>query len=188
MKWREHVLITGKPGVGKTTLIKLIIEGLRKREFKLAGFYTEELRESGRRIGFRIMDVSGDEEGILASVNGTSSHRIGKYQVDVGILNSVVARLSERIKTGSIDALIIDEVGPMELCSATFMEFAASSLRASHPPIIGTIKKRALDFLDSWSVAYRVDIITISERDRAHFGSIADGIVSRIKTGKYLST
>lgn len=40
---KKNVLFTGLPGVGKTTLMKKLIEALNL--FNPVGFYTEEIRE-----------------------------------------------------------------------------------------------------------------------------------------------
>ena len=53
-----HTLITGLPGVGKTTLIR----GLARRlaAYNPAGFYTEEIRNAeGKREGFQIVTLCG---------------------------------------------------------------------------------------------------------------------------------
>ncbi len=46
------LLITGPPGVGKTTVIRSLAERLKDR--RLGGFYTAELREGRERRGFRL--------------------------------------------------------------------------------------------------------------------------------------
>jgi nucleoside-triphosphatase len=46
---KKNLLITGLPGVGKTTLIKKLSEKLK--HLHPAGFYTEEIREQGQGKG-----------------------------------------------------------------------------------------------------------------------------------------
>ncbi len=46
---KKNLLITGLPGIGKTTLIKKLSEELKV--LHPAGFYTEEIREEGQRKG-----------------------------------------------------------------------------------------------------------------------------------------
>jgi len=58
----KNLLITGRPGCGKTTLIKKILEGAN---LPIGGFYTEEIRERGARKGFRILTAEG-KTGVLA--------------------------------------------------------------------------------------------------------------------------
>lgn len=53
-----HILITGLPGVGKTTLIRKLVKHLA--EHNPAGFYTEEIRDAqGTREGFRLVTLCG---------------------------------------------------------------------------------------------------------------------------------
>jgi len=48
---RRHVLLlTGTPGIGKTTVIRRAADRLRDKG--LRGFYTEEIRERGERRAF----------------------------------------------------------------------------------------------------------------------------------------
>jgi nucleoside-triphosphatase THEP1 len=84
----------------------------------------------------------------------------------------------------SIDVLIIDEIGPMELCSTIFRQFIARVLTEDHPSVIGTIKKGTLDILEEWSVAHHVKVIAIGERDRGDFCSIADRIARSVHVEK----
>ena len=76
------ILLTGKPGCGKTTLIRRLLENVPG---DVGGFYTQEIREGGRRKGFEIITLDG-ERGILAHVDIQSSQRLGKYRLDLHAL------------------------------------------------------------------------------------------------------
>ena len=73
-------LITGKPGVGKTTLVRKIIE--RMRSVNIVGFYTAEIRSTGSRLGFELQGIN-DQRRILAHVDIDSRYRVGRYGVDI---------------------------------------------------------------------------------------------------------
>ena len=74
------ILLTGLPGCGKTTAVMNIIASLECE--KVAGFYTEEIREGKTRKGFgwKRLDGAG---GILAHVDFKSRFKVGRYGVDV---------------------------------------------------------------------------------------------------------
>jgi Cdc6-like AAA superfamily ATPase len=46
----KNLLLTGPPGCGKTTVIRRVVEQMKDR--RLAGFYTQEIRQDGQRVGF----------------------------------------------------------------------------------------------------------------------------------------
>ncbi len=130
----KNILITGNPGVGKTTLIQNIIS---KLNVSAGGFYTAEVRdESGKRWGFKIISLDGREE-VLASVDVISSRRVSKYGVDVGAVDRVgVTAIRDALK--SKDIVVIDEIGRMELTSNRFRDVVQEVFDSSKP-VLGTI-------------------------------------------------
>ena len=72
------ILLTGRPGCGKTTLIRRVLANYRG---DAGGFYTQEIREGGVRKGFEIITLDGDR-GILAHVDFPGKQRVGKYRLD----------------------------------------------------------------------------------------------------------
>jgi nucleoside-triphosphatase len=83
------ILLTGHPGCGKTTLLRKIIERL---PFPVHGFYTQEIRPSGVREGFEIVTLDG-QHGILAHVSFPGPVKVGKYGVDLSVLEHLADRL-----------------------------------------------------------------------------------------------
>jgi nucleoside-triphosphatase len=75
------LLLTGAPGIGKTTVIGRVAERLKGK--KLGGFYTEEIRDGGERRGFQLVGFDGTER-VIAHIGFPKTHRVGKYGVDVG--------------------------------------------------------------------------------------------------------
>ena len=112
----KKILLTGPPGIGKTTIIKKVIDTLQKKGFSVCGFYTEEIRENNKRAGFKIIGLDGSC-GTLAHINFKSNYRVGRYFVKLSALEECIAQIP-----GS-GILIIDEIGKMELFSEKFKNF-----------------------------------------------------------------
>ena len=80
---KQVFLLTGKPGTGKTSLIKQAVTEMRS---KAGGFYTEEIRSKGVGLGFRLVTLGG-QSTILDHVNIHSPYRVSKYGVDINNLD-----------------------------------------------------------------------------------------------------
>ena len=121
----NNILITGKPGVGKTTLIIKLIEEL---DLNAGGFYTQEMRLGGRRVGFKIITLDG-KESILAHIDIKSPYRVSKYGVNLEGLEKVgVESIWRALEKNKI--IVIDEIGKMELFSPRFKEAVNSALNS----------------------------------------------------------
>jgi len=115
------IAITGKPGTGKTTLIKRIFSELSSRNVSVSGFYTEELREKGQRIGFDIVMLNKEVRLPLARKE-MGKPRIGKYRVFIENIEKALKLIKPA------DLYIIDEVGKMELLSPSFKSYILNLL------------------------------------------------------------
>jgi nucleoside-triphosphatase len=141
---REHILLlTGRPGVGKTTVIRRVIELLSG--WSLRGFYTEEIREDGGRKGFRAVSVDGDET-VIARADGSTGPRIGRYTVDVPAIDEIVEEaLGGRKDTA--DVYVVDEIGKMECLSGSFLG-AMNDLVNRSEPVVATVARSGRGLID----------------------------------------
>jgi nucleoside-triphosphatase len=137
----QRIFFTGEPGCGKTTVVKNTIRLLYGRGIKAGGMTSGEIRERGVRVGFNIEDVLTHATGTLAHVDQKEGPRIGKYHVNLNDLVSVGVTAIERA-TREADVIVVDELGPMELNSATFVRAVQVALVAPKH-FLGTIHKRA---------------------------------------------
>jgi nucleoside-triphosphatase len=134
---QPHILLlTGTPGIGKTTLIRRVAAQLS--DYQVSGFYTEEIREARQRKGFRLITFNG-EQGVMAHVNFEHRYRVSKYGVDVAIIDHFsdisLAFVDE------VDVYLIDEIGKMECFSPNFVKRVEILLNSSKP-IIATVAKK----------------------------------------------
>lgn len=132
----RNIFITGRPGVGKTTAI---VRTLERLSCPARGFYTGEMRQDGRRVGFRITNLRGQSQ-VMAHVDFPKRVRVGKYGVEVESVDRIgVAALREAIREGVL--AVIDEVGKMELASERFVAVLEEVLDAD-VPVLGTVHRK----------------------------------------------
>ena len=168
------ILLTAEPKTGKTTALMKIINMLGKDNCR--GFYTEEIKENGERVGFSITTLSG-KTGILSHVRSDSLQRIGRYGVNVEEFENICVReLEDVIEDEKTKYIIIDEIGPMEVLSARYRELLIRLL-TSNKTVIGAIFKSSHEWLDEFKKNNNIEIIevTVDNRD-----SIPMAIVSRL--------
>jgi nucleoside-triphosphatase len=158
------LLLTGRPGVGKTTLIKAVAQALGECA---DGFYTEEIRERGKRQGFRLLGLRG-ERAILAHVRyqKRGRPRVGRYGVDVDALDRVGVAALERALARA-DVVIVDEIGKMELFSERFKAAVLAALDGE-APLIATVMARSHSWVDALKARPGVTLweVTVENRDR----------------------
>lgn len=153
-------MLTGKPGVSKTSVIKKIIPLLGT---SAGGFFTEEIRVMDRRMGFRIVTLDG-KEGIMAHVDCNSNYKVGKYRVDLDSFERIaIPALEKALKDKSI--IVIDEIGKMELFSAKFRELVRNILDGKKP-LLCVIKENGDTFTEEIKNREDVDLVTVNYENR----------------------
>src|SRR5512136_3472005 len=106
-----HTLIlTGRPGIGKTTIVKAVIAQLGDQA---GGFYTEEILGPGGRKGFKLVTLDG-QWGVMAHADFKSRSNFGRFGVEVHII--------DRLGAGAINAalaakpiVVIDEISKLTM-------------------------------------------------------------------------
>src|SRR5437016_6720509 len=156
----RKVLLTGRPGCGKTTLIRRVVNELAR---PAGGFYTEEIREHGARVGFKIVTLAG-EETVLAHVDFKTANRVGKYGLDLSALATIgVAALRRAVAARHL--VVIDEIGPMEIRSPIFRDVVNEAFN-SGAPILATITARSFPFTDAIKKRADVTMIEVHRNNR----------------------
>jgi nucleoside-triphosphatase len=167
-----RILLTGRPGCGKTTVIRRAAEliGLER----CVGFYTEEVREKGRRVGFDVVTLDG-RRGRLARV-GARGPRVSRYGVDLESFEALGVETLERALLAGARLLVVDEIGKMELFSTSFRQAVLDALEGGRC-LLGTILLGPNPFADSIKARPDVRVIELTESNRADVGDRAISLV-----------
>jgi nucleoside-triphosphatase len=161
-KTASKLLLEGRPGSGKTTVARGLVELLKEKEMSVAGFVTEEIRERGRRVGFSIQVVGG-ERATLAHVELAAPVRVGRYGVDTATFERLSIPALESRKPEAV--LVIDELGKMELVSEAFREVVTEIFSGDHA-IFATVHAYRHPFTDALKERPQVKIRHITARNR----------------------
>ncbi|RUM34423.1 MAG: nucleoside triphosphatase [Archaeoglobus sp.] len=148
--------ITGRPGIGKTTLCQKVCSWMKNRGYHMSGFLTREIRKNNVRIGFEVVDIESGKTVTLASI-GSGKIRVGKYSVHIdefeNYLKSIVGK-----EFG--DVVIIDEIGPMELKCSLFVDLVENVISSNVPSLLtlhAKLRHPLLERLRKSVKIYRID-------------------------------
>jgi len=160
----RHVktLVTGKPGVGKTTLIQKIIE--RMRSVNIVGFCTAEIRSMGSRLGFELQGLNG-ERRTLAHVDIDSRNRVGRYGVDTNGFEEFLETLD--LLNPDVELIVIDEIGKMELFSKRFRSLIRSALN-SDKEMLASITLKGNEFILEIKQRLDIHLLEVTHGNRDH--------------------
>jgi nucleoside-triphosphatase len=156
----NNLLLTGRPGIGKTTVIQKTIALLP--QLRLQGFTTGEIRGPRGREGFHATTLTGHEI-VLAHVNLSGPYRVSKYSVDVATFEKEIVPVLRAEQ--EVDLFILDEIGKMECFSRAFRDAVEQLLAASHP-LLGTIARRGPAFIQQIQRRPDVELIEVTMANR----------------------
>ena len=168
----KNILLTGEPGVGKTTIIQTVLGRLSA---KTGGFYTQEIKSGKTRKGFQLITLKGDQ-ATLAHIQRKSSYKVGKYNIDLSVMTDLaVPAIDKALKED--DIVLIDEIGKMECFSIEFRDIVMRCL-SSPKPVFGTIQNFASPFINQ--LTNRDDIVRISVTE-SNRDELPDNIIELFK-------
>jgi nucleoside-triphosphatase len=168
-----HILFTGPPGCGKTTVIQRTLELLNG--VQVAGFYTQEIREQGRRTGFEMVGLSTGCRVLLASKHSTSELRLRRYGIELPGLEEVVEL---ELQNETPQLFVIDEIGKIELYSQLFIQTVQRILDGD-VPILGTVAIRGVGLIQETKLRSDTQIIEVDDHNR---NELPPEIANRIRS------
>lgn len=155
----NNILVTGPPRSGKSTLIEKVVQSITRPAI---GFFTQELREEGRRVGFSITTLQG-KTGVLAHQIIKSRFRVGKYGVNLEDLDQIA--VPSMVPSAPDQIVVVDEIGKMECFSLLFKETLLKVL-SSDNLVIGSVAMKGDRFIQSIKQRADVALVSISENSR----------------------
>jgi nucleoside-triphosphatase len=166
---KRLLILTGNPGIGKTTVLLRIIEALKRDGYTVGGMINREIRSNGTRVGFQILNANSGKSGWLAHVSQKIGPQLGKYRVNLNDLHKVGAEAIINAAQ-NLDVVAIDEIGPMELFSE---KFTAAVKKAVESPklVISIVHWKARNKIVNETKARedaQIYIVTAENRETLH--------------------
>jgi len=159
------IALTGRPGIGKTTAVKRVVSLLGE---KAQGFWTEEIRKGGRRWGFKVVRTDG-VECPLASVEGSSPYRVGRYFVFVSEFERCAVPFLRELLDKKPFLIVVDEIGKMELLSKEFENLCYRILEEEGNFLVTLPLKDFHPLISEFKRRFKVIHLTLENRDEIPF-------------------
>nr|QNO54868.1 hypothetical protein GHJHFCIO_00018 [Methanosarcinales archaeon ANME-1 ERB7] len=165
-----RVGITGKPKIGKSTIIKEVIRRLKAEGMAVGGMLTSDIHEGGRRVGFSIKDINSGVMGILAHVH-QGGPKVGKYGVNLLDLDSIGANsIKDAVSRPDIAVIFVDEIGPMELKSMRFIAAVEEAIKSDKHLIVSVHQRSEHELVRR--IKHNFGIIGVTEENRDEIAMI----------------
>lgn len=148
------------PKAGKTTLLRKLIEQLKKDKKKVGGFISPEEKIHGTRTGFKVMDIQTNKTGILADLT-SDGPMVSKYHVNISSFEDIALPILANANAGKYDIVVIDEIGWMELKSKKFSQ-ALDDLLDMETPLLASLHE---DFAGDYEAVGEVFEVRESNRE-----------------------
>ena len=164
---KRVLLLTGDPGVGKTTVLIKMVEALKAKGINVGGMISREAREGNVRVGFEIIDLTSNKHGWLAHINQRTGPQVGKYHINLEDLENIGATaIVEAVE--KCDVIAIDEIGPMEFYSQRFKQAVKQALE-SRKVVLAVVHGKARDPLINEAKqreGSEIFTVTLANRDK----------------------
>ncbi|KAK3234987.1 hypothetical protein CYMTET_54788 [Cymbomonas tetramitiformis] len=164
------ILLTGVPGVGKTTLCAKVLAQLRILGADVKGFLTEEIRSRGVRTGFQIVSLDGEQrESLAVTEPEQQGPRVGKYTVTLPNFEQLaLPALDDILDPKTKCVCILDEIGKMELFSKDFVSKMRAILRSQNQTGLCTIALKGGGFIAEAKAMEGVELLEVTHANRDH--------------------
>lgn len=166
-----NIVITGKPGCGKTSVCERLVVEFEERGFKCGGVLCPEAKADGRSIGKIAVNVLTKEKRMLAVLDDyVKGVRVGRYRISPQGIDFANRVIHDAV---NCDIVFIDEIGPLELSGSGVLEAAKSAIESASIAIV--VVRNSL--LDVFVERLMFGGFTVFEVDENNRGVIFDRIM-----------
>ncbi|GFE19595.1 NTPase [Streptomyces libani] len=158
-----RILLEGRPGVGKTTVVRRLAALLLNR--RAVGFTTEEIRQGGTRTGFALETLDSGLRGVLAGVDLPGPPRVGRYGVDLDVMERLALPPLRSADPARGELVLIDELGRMELACTAFQD-VVRCLFTSELDIVATVHAKSDPFTDALKRRADIELVQVNRANR----------------------
>jgi nucleoside-triphosphatase THEP1 len=156
------IFLTGRPGIGKSTILGEVIDVLRETGIQMAGFLTRDVRNSaGERIGFDTSTLDGSRSGPLARKGED-----GEYHINISTMENVVIATLKAALSKPPQLLVVDEIGPIQLKDPLFQGLVENVLEMRAISLLGIVALTGHSYISNVRQFYRTGILEVNESNR----------------------
>ena len=141
----EHLFLTGRKGVGKSTLLRAVLEGKR-----LGGFFTRRITGIFERPSIHQQPSPENLVCLCGERRTDLFDRLGP------------AALAD---AADCDVIVMDELGPSEAAALEFQKAVLAALDGDKP-VYGVLQQADSEFLGRVAAHPRVRVVTVTEENR----------------------
>lgn len=136
------IVLSGRPGSGKTSILQVVVERLRSDGFAVAGLIQPGRFEDGVKVGFAVRNLQTGEEVPFAR---RTSREAGEHGTVFRFDASGLAFARQALETAPPGAiLLVDELGPVELRGQGHFPALREVLNSRPPRLMILVVRRHL--------------------------------------------
>ncbi len=148
----EHLFLMGRKGVGKSTLLRAVLEGKR-----LGGFFTRRIMGIFEKPSIHLLRAAEGQQPSPENLVCLCGERRTDLFDRLG-----PAALAD---AADCDVIVMDELGPSEAAALEFQKAVLAALDGDKP-VYGVLQQADSEFLGRVAAHPRVRVVTVTEENR----------------------
>jgi nucleoside-triphosphatase len=166
------ILITGRSGVGKTTLCEKLLDKLQAKGFSCAGVVCPDVKKEGVSLGKVAVNLRTKESRMLATIqSGPGGGRVASYALNAQAVEMTAGIIKS---SNAANIIILDDIGPVDL-KATGIGLIVQETLNSRDNLIIIVRSSLMDAFTRRFLDRGFSVFEVTEKNR---DELVDRIVS----------